>query len=104
MTTKVIREVFDYSKKEELPKLSLDKAIETLRTNEEVQAKLKNMVCFALNVEGGEQACTVKMKFINKEVAEASNPEEQFYRALIALAKTITKGLEGAAKKEESHD
>lgn len=34
MTTKIIREVFDYSKKEELPKFSLDKAIETLRTNE----------------------------------------------------------------------
>lgn len=104
MTTKVIKEVFDYSKKEELPKFSLDKAIETLRTNEDVQAKLKNMVCFALSVEGGEQACTVKMKFVNKEVAEASNPEEQLYRTLIAISKTIIKVVEGAVKKEESHD
>lgn len=104
MTTKVIREAFDYSKKEELPKRSLDKAIETLRTNEDVQAKLKNMVCFALSVDGGEQACTVKMKFINKEIAEASSPEEQLYRALIAISKTIIKGVEGAVKKEESHD
>ena len=102
MTTKVIKEAFNYKDAEELPKKSLEKAIETLRTNEEVQEKLKNMVCFCVSVEGGEAACSVTMKFVNKEVAAASSPELQVKNALIALAEAVAKSLKEDTKQEET--
>ncbi len=104
MTTKVIKAAFNYADREELPRKSLEQAIDVLKNNEDVQKKLKDMVCFCVSIEGGQAACNVTMKFISKEVAAANTPDQQIKNALAALADTILRSLMEDAKKEDNND
>jgi len=94
MTTKIIEERIDCTDKENLPKASLEHAIECLKNNKDIQERLKNMVCFCVSLKGGEHACGVELKFVSKEIATGS-PEKQMKEALTVLAEGLIKALKG---------
>lgn len=94
MTTKIIEERIDCTDKEELPKKSLERAIESIKNNADMQERLKNMVCFCVSLKGGEHACSVELKFVSKEIATGS-PEKQMKEALTVLAEGLIKALKG---------
>lgn len=94
MTTKIIEERIDCTDKEELPKKSLERAIECIKNNADMQERLKNMVCFCVSLKGGEHACSVELKFVSKKMA-TGKPDEQIIEALTALTEELKKALKG---------
>ena len=107
MTTKAIIEELNCSK-EEAPQKSLEKAFEILKTNTDVQVRIKNMVVAAIHVNGGDKALSVSLDFVDVDLV-SGDPLERLSKGLEALTDLFIKHMketdkEDAEKKEESHD
>lgn len=104
MTTKVIIEEMS-CKKEETPQKSLEKAFELLKTNPDVQARIKNMVVTGIHINGNNEDLTVTLDFTSVEIA--SDPSKLIRKMIVQATENILRKLKEEAKaanKEESHD
>ena len=100
MTTKAIIEELECSK-EEAPQKSLDKAFEILKTNPDVQARIKNLVVAAIHVNGGDKAMSVSLDFVDVELV-TGDPLERLRKGLVALTEAMLRSLKADAKAEET--
>ncbi len=99
MTTKAIIEELS-CKKEEAPQKSLDKAFEILKTNPDIQARIKNMVVAAIHVNGSDKALSVSLDFVDVELV-TGDPIQRLAKGLAALSDVIAEAVRRHEAKQE---
>ena len=96
MTEKTVFEHVKCTTKD-APQKSLEKAIEILRNNPEVQAIKDKVVC-AMHVNHGAHALQVVLDFIDADIV-TGDPLQRLNKGLAALADLVAKSIkEGEAK------
>lgn len=99
MTTKTLLETIS-CKSEEAPKKSLEKAIELLQTNPEIQAAIKDRVVCGIHLTEDAHAVRVSLDFLDLDLV-TGDPLTRLSNNLKALADLVAKRIKEKAEELE---